>query len=178
MRWTVLVVRIKAEPSRHRVAVWRELRRAGAVPLGPGSWAVPDTPAFAELTVRVTELTDRGDGEVIVLRGDPVTETSSSRLEALYTEAREAEWTEFVSECHKYVVEIDHEIAMAKLTLAELDEEEQSFERLRRWHRELTIRDVFTAPTNPAGQEQLNACSKKLDHYTDLVYRALDPQTP
>src|SRR3954452_22881933 len=30
-RWLVLVVRVPADPSRHRVAVWRELRRAGAV---------------------------------------------------------------------------------------------------------------------------------------------------
>ena len=29
------MVRIPAEPSRHRVAVWRELRRTGAIPLGP-----------------------------------------------------------------------------------------------------------------------------------------------
>jgi hypothetical protein len=33
-RWLVLAVRVPAEPSRHRVAVWRELRRTGAVPLG------------------------------------------------------------------------------------------------------------------------------------------------
>jgi hypothetical protein len=36
MEWIVLLVRLAAEPSRHRVAVWRELRRAGAVSLGPG----------------------------------------------------------------------------------------------------------------------------------------------
>ena len=29
----MLVVRVPAEPSRHRVAVWRELRRLGAVPI-------------------------------------------------------------------------------------------------------------------------------------------------
>ncbi|MER6878347.1 Chromate resistance protein ChrB, partial [Amycolatopsis sp. NPDC000673] len=27
-------------PSRHRVAVWRELRRVGALSLGQGAWAV------------------------------------------------------------------------------------------------------------------------------------------
>ncbi|MDQ6947509.1 MAG: chromate resistance protein ChrB [Actinomycetota bacterium] len=178
MRWTILAVRIKAEPSRHRVAVWRELRRAGAVPLGPGTWAIPDTPAFADLTARVTDLTNRGEGELIVLRGEPATATSAASLEALYTEAREAEWAEFVSECHKYRAELNHEIKIAKLTLAELDEEEQSFERLRRWHRELTIRDVFTAPSSSAGRVQLDACNIELDHYTDLVYRALDPQAP
>ena len=42
----------------------------------------------------------------------------------------EAEWAEFIDECAKYEAEIDREIAEQKLTLAELDEEEQSLERL------------------------------------------------
>jgi DNA-binding transcriptional regulator PaaX len=46
-QWLILAVRIPAEPSRHRVAVWRELRQIGAVPLGQGCWAVPDVTAFA-----------------------------------------------------------------------------------------------------------------------------------
>ncbi|MEY9993018.1 hypothetical protein ABIE67_005050 [Streptomyces sp. V4I8] len=35
VRWTVLVVRIPAEPSRHRVAVWRELRKTAALCQAP-----------------------------------------------------------------------------------------------------------------------------------------------
>jgi hypothetical protein len=33
-----------------------------------------------------------------------------------------------------------------KFTLAELEEEEQSLERLRRWYRDIRARDVFGAP--------------------------------
>jgi hypothetical protein len=36
MAWRVITYRLLAEPSRHRVAVWRELRRLGAVPLQQG----------------------------------------------------------------------------------------------------------------------------------------------
>ncbi len=32
--WALLLVRMPAEPARHRMALWRELRRAGAVPVG------------------------------------------------------------------------------------------------------------------------------------------------
>jgi hypothetical protein len=66
-RWVVLVVRIPATPSRHRVAVWRELRRIGAVSLGQGAWVVPDVPVFAGGIARVIELAERGGGEVVVL---------------------------------------------------------------------------------------------------------------
>jgi len=34
VRWLVVVIRLPANPSRHRVGVWRELRRVGAIPLG------------------------------------------------------------------------------------------------------------------------------------------------
>jgi len=36
MAWRLITDRLPAEPSRHRVAVWRELRRLGAVTLQPG----------------------------------------------------------------------------------------------------------------------------------------------
>jgi hypothetical protein len=68
----------------------------------------------------------------------------------VYTVAREAEWVEFVAECGKYLAEIDKEIAKDKLTLAELDEEQQSPERLRRWHRELRLRDLLGLLRPPA----------------------------
>ena len=67
-RWVVLVVRVPAAPSRHRVAVWRELRRIGALSLGQGSWAMPDVPAVAEGITRVIELAERDEGEVVVLK--------------------------------------------------------------------------------------------------------------
>jgi len=173
--WIVLVLRLPGEPSRHRVAVWRELRRGGAVQLGPGSWALPAQPVFAETVDRVLDLVQRGDGEVIALDATARDDAGSARLEATYTAAREAEWTEFLSDCAKFETELDHEIAIEKYTLAELDEEEQSMERLRRWHRELGVRDVFGAPSAVAAGERLADCGRRLDDYTERVFRALNP---
>lgn len=177
MDWIVLVLRLPTEPSRHRVAVWRELRRGGAIQLGPGSWAVPAQPVFADTAERVMDLVRRGDGEMFVLDASARDEASSARLQAAYTEAREAEWTEFISDCVKFMAELDHEIAIEKYTLAELDEEEQSMERLRRWHRELGVRDVFGSPSAPAAHGQLTECVSRLEDYTERVFQALNPET-
>lgn len=38
-------------------------------------------------------------------------------------------------------------LLLDKLTLAELEEDKQSLDRLRRWHRELALRDVFHTPS-------------------------------
>ena len=42
------MIKVPADPSRHRVAVWRELRKVGALSLGQGIWAVPEVPVFAK----------------------------------------------------------------------------------------------------------------------------------
>jgi len=172
-RWIVLVVRLPAEPSRHRVAVWRELRRIGALSLGQGIWAVPDVPAFTDGIQRAIELAGRGEGEVVQLDANGRSEADAERLAALFTEARQAEWEEFVAECGKFDAEIDKELAKKKLTLAELEEEEQSLERLRRWYRELKTRDVFVSPQAAQAEQQLKHCVERLEEYTEQVFAAV-----
>lgn len=171
--WSVLAVRVPAEPSRHRVAVWRELRRAGAVSLAQGVWALPATPAFDQSVQRAIELAERGNGEAILLDARGHDETQAQRLQELFTAGREEEWTEFIGDCGKFQAELDHEIGQQKFTVAELDEEEQSFERLRRWYRELKLRDFFGAPSAPEAERQLKQCQARLEDFANRVYSAL-----
>ncbi|TVT26309.1 chromate resistance protein ChrB [Amycolatopsis rhizosphaerae] len=172
-RWLVLVVRVPAEPSRHRVAVWRELRRVGALSLGQGIWTVPDVPGFTAGVDRVIELAQRGSGEVVVLDAAGRDDRDATRLEQLFTAERQEEWTEFLADCGKFEAEIDKEIRTAKFTLAELEEEEQSLERLRRWHRDLKARDVFGAPSAAEAELRLERCAQRLAGYTERVFQAL-----
>ena len=171
--WLVLVLRVPADPSRHRVAVWRELRKIGAVPLGQGAWAAPDVPGFAAGISRVGELAARGDGQLVTLQATGRSAQDAAWLEAAFTALRQEEWTEFVADCAKYDAEIDKEFAQQKLTMAELEEEEQTLDRLRRWHRELTARDVFGAPLATEAQQRLKHCGERLAEFTDAVFHAL-----
>jgi hypothetical protein len=65
-------------------------------------------------------------------------------------------------------------LAASKLTLAELEEEEQSLDRLRRWFRGLKIRDVFGTPPSMEAEQRLKACTERLEDYTSQVFAALD----
>lgn len=167
------MVRVPAEPSRHRVAVWRELRRVGALPLGQGAWVVPDAPVFAAGVTRAIELAARGGGEVLTLDATGRAETDAARLEALFTAERAEEWAEFLAECAKFDAEIDKEIRTGKFTMAELEEEEQSLERLRRWYRDIKARDIFGAPAATEAEERLKQCAERLADYTEQVFTAL-----
>ena len=173
MDWIVLLVRLPAEPSRHRVAVWRELRRAGAVVLNSGIWAVPAVPAFQPAIDRAGELARRGNGELLALDAQPRDEPTRALLEAAFEQARQAEWAEFISECDKFQQEIAKELRKGKLIVAELEEEEHSLERLRRWYRELKTRDVLGVGAAAEAGTRLGACEAVLADFADRVYQAV-----
>jgi hypothetical protein len=171
LAWRVITYRLPAEPSRHRVAVWRELRRQGAVPLQQGTWAVPGGEPFEAGFAQVVEAITAAGGQPVVLAvADD--QASTAQLEALFTEQREAEWAEFLGDCGKYEAELAGEVAKGKLTLAELDEEEQSLERLRRWYRTIRARDLFGAPSAAAAEGRLKDCAEALEQFAEQVYQA------
>jgi hypothetical protein len=170
--WLVMLVQVPSEPSRHRVAVWRELRRSGAVPVGQGTWTVPDVPVCRESAEKARTLARAGNGELILLTtraGDD----DAPKLRALFDAARADDWAEFVADCGKFRDEIAREIAKRKFTLAELEEEEQSLDRLRRWLRTIRARDVFVSPAAAGADEELAGCAAALEEFSAHVYREL-----
>lgn len=176
--WLVLLPRVPAEPVRHRMALWRELRRAGAVPLGQATWAVPDVPAAHPLLRRLAELVAAAEGTLLVLDARGHDAPDAERLEQLYAEARAQEWAEFRADCAKYLAELDREEALGKYTLAELEEEEQSLDRLRRWYRDLRTRDLLTSPSAADAGPDLKTCEQRFDNYADHVYVTLASPLP
>ena len=169
--WRVITYRLPPEPSRYRVAVWRELRRLGAVALQQGTWAVPDGEPFEAGFSQVVEEIKAAGGQPVVL-AVANDQASAAQLETLFTAQREAEWGEFLSDCGKYEAELAGEIAKGKLTLAELDEEEQSLDRLRRWYRTIRARDLFGASSATAAERRLKECTEALEDFAERVYQA------
>ena len=171
MPWQIITYRLPKEPSRHRVAVWRELRRLGAISLQQGTWALPTGEGFDEGFAQVIRTIDIAGGQPVTLMvADD--DHSVAQLEGLFSEQRDLEWQEFLADCDKYEAELSGEIEKGKFTLAELDEEEESLERLRRWYRAIRGRDLYGAPSAPAAERRLKECSEALESYAELVYQA------
>ncbi len=170
MDWIVLTYRLPAEPSRHRVAVWRELRKVGAVSLQQATWALPARHDFVEAASRAVGLIEQGEGDALVFDAVPRGQGMEARLEELFTAEREEEWTEFLAECGKFDQEIAKEIRNEKFTAAELDEEDQNLERLRRWFRDLRRRDVFVAASQHSAEQRLKECAELLEDFAERVY--------
>lgn len=134
---------------------------------------MPDAPPFAGFVDRIVALVSEHEGESFALFAAAADDATARRIRGLYDDARRAEWAEFASECAKCLAELDKEIRTEKFTLAELDEEEQNVDRLRRWHRELRSRDVFDSIGPDEVQARLDACAATLERFTALVYTAV-----
>lgn len=171
--WLILLARMPTEPARHRMALWRELRRSGAVPLGQGTWAVPNLPAVEPLLQRLRELASQGDGVLLGLVAAGHSAADSTHIQQLYDDTRAQEWAEFRADCQKYLAELDKEQRIGKFTLAELEEEEQSLDRLRRWYRDLRSRDLLASPPSTDATTDLKTCEQCFDAYADQVYSAI-----
>ncbi|WP_244188312.1 Chromate resistance protein ChrB [Streptomyces regalis] len=138
-------------------------------------------PVFGAGIARALELTERAGGEAVSLTATGRGVQDGRRLRTMFTAARSADWAEFLADCGKFERELARARGgaavgcsrIAKFTLAELEEEQQSLERLRRWHRDLTARDVFGAPESAAAGERLKGCVAACEDYAERVFAAL-----
>lgn len=174
MNWLLLIVRLPpGDSSRTRVAVWRELRKFGAAPVSSGVWTVPETQYFSSAVQKVVELAARGSGEVLVLPTPGAEDHAADPLRSAFRTQRLDEWQEFSRDCKAFEEEIAEETLNRKFTLAELEEKEQSMERLRRWFRDLKSRDVLELAEADAAENLLRQCAVLFDEYAERVYSAL-----
>jgi DNA-binding transcriptional regulator PaaX len=170
MGWIVLLYRLPSSDSRARVAVWRELRRSGALHVQQSVVAVPDEAAFADAVERLRAVVDEVGGQVTALRADPMDATDTQRLVDAWNVARDAEYRELAGECAKFLAEIEHEFAIEKFTDAELDEEEAELDKLQRWHERVRARDVHAAPGAEAVERALADAEAALSRYSAAVF--------
>jgi hypothetical protein len=149
----VFVYRLPAQPSRHRVGVWRELRRIGALPIQQSIYILPDDRTNLDALARVASMVEAAEGESYLLRAEAVDEATRSRLEAAQLQAVEEEYQEFLSECSKFRQEIRKEIRIKKFTRAELA-------------------DRLGAPSRSLAELALKECGEALEDFASRVLAA------
>ena len=174
MGWILLTYRLPTEDSRPRVAVWREVRRSGALHLQQSVVAWPDEPPFREAVERFRRVVDDVGGETLLLTGDAA-DGDEQRLVERWNAARSEEYGELVGVAERYLAEIDHEFEIEKFTLAELEEEESELEKLRAWHSRIAARDVHEAPRGPEASQALDQATDAFERYSAAVFERTQP---
>jgi hypothetical protein len=170
MGWIILTYKLPGGSSSARVAVWRELRRSGALHVQRSVVAFPDDDAFRRAVERFRVLVAESGGATLALRAEPLGDLDAQQLRTSWNEARTDEYAELRAECAKFLAEIEHEFEIEKFTLAELEEEEAELDKLTRWHDRIAVRDIHDAPGGEEARQALAGAKAALDRYTAAVF--------
>ena len=88
-KWLLLSYNLPTRPSRHRVQLWRGLRRVGAVNVQQSVWILPYTEDnIAEMT-GLTDLIESNDGNALLFESQFLKEEHREKVLAQFKIKRE-----------------------------------------------------------------------------------------
>lgn len=156
--WLLCSYKLPREPSRLRLAVWRRLRRIGAVMLHDGLWVLPkDAKTREDFDWLAEEIEERG-GQALLWESRSVHPSQDPAIAELFR----AEAQERYDELAAAAKQLSRLARRKTLTPRSL---EQVLQRLRVLERGLRLerrRDYFHAPGRAAAQTAIRAAQEHL----------------
>jgi CRISPR/Cas system-associated endoribonuclease Cas2 len=171
IKWLVISYSLPTEPSRLRVAVWRSLKKLGAVNIQKSMWVFPHTEENYSALLKISQEIEYSTGESILMQCVFLDPNHEQRVISSFNNARDEEYHELIDECKKYLKEIEKEIVIKKFTFAEVEEEEEELNKLQSWYGKLEARDVFHSSQRDHAREILEQAKQDFENYSDLVYQ-------
>jgi hypothetical protein len=173
MTWHLFVYRLPNKSSSTRVAVWRELRRIGALPLQQAVVALPQKGGLSDKLDAIAERV-RGQGGVVYrFELSSLAKQDDERMQAEWNALRTQEYEEIVEECQtKFEREIEFEIFRGNLTAAEAEEIEADLEKIKTWFERVCARDVFAVSDRGRAEAAIAKCERLLEDFVQRVYDA------
>jgi DNA-binding transcriptional regulator PaaX len=172
--WLVINYNLPSEPSRYRVAVWRGLKKLGAINIQQSMWILPNNEENYLSLQKISQDIESKDGESLLMGSIFFDGKHEERVISLFNNMRDEEYTEFITESEKYLKEIEKEIAKEKFTFAELEEEEAELEKLISWHEKIRMRDIFCSISREKAGEILLKIKDTFEDYNEMVYKTYE----
>ncbi len=167
----VLVYRMPAKPTAGRVAVWRLLKKAGAVYLQDSVCVFPDIPAIREELTSILERIDEKQGNYHLLPLQKLSEAEAGKIVALFREQSSKHYVEIIEDCEvNFVKEIEFEHFRENYTYEEAEEIRIEFEKLGIWFERVQGRDWFDAPHRREAARWLKRCERLLESFEAKVF--------
>ncbi|GII96878.1 Chromate resistance protein ChrB [Sinosporangium siamense] len=157
-RFLQLIYRVPSHPSRARVAVWRELKRMGAVYVQQAVCVLPERDGVRGLLDRVRARIDDLGGESLLFVLDNVEERERRHLVSAFRENSAKEYAEVAEECEGLLVS-----ETRRRTVADADALRQDLEKLRRWLHKVEGRDWMGAEGRATAHLKMAECERLLE---------------
>jgi len=146
--WALLVFTLPREPSAPRVAVWRKLKKLGAVLLHDSVWVLPAQPALLEHFRWLAAETRESSGEALVWVAQQGLPGQDDALAAQF----------------RAQAEMEYQAILTALDASKSgDESHAERAALARRYQQVRARDYFHAPTGNIVRARLEALSPHPD---------------
>jgi hypothetical protein len=171
MTWLLLIYTIPAQPPGKRAAVWRAVKRSGAIYLRDGVCALPDeaqrVAVFEEIALKIREQ----GGQATVARVAELGEEASHALLDEAREARAAEYHDLKREVEAFALHIKQERQRREFSFAELEQLEGDLAKLRRWAAQIAAREFQPSTDQTEVPVLLDGCESLLAGYLVETYQ-------
>src|SRR5882724_9782867 len=132
--WLLLLFSLPTNRNTERVAVWRRLKKLGAVQITTSTYLLPDQPVqYEQFQWLAQQIRDYG-GDSTLVRAQEIEGLTAEKLISLFNSARDKEYAELKKLLHRFIA--SKRKSAAELAGAEL-------ERLTRQFRDLREIDFF-----------------------------------
>src|SRR5438128_3411975 len=177
--WRVLIYRVPTEPASKRVAVWRDLKRLGALYLQQCACICPDLPGLTDEVQQIAAKIPALGGETFLIEVPHLTAEDEARIVEAFRVQRASEYAEIIEECEtKFVKEIEFEHFRQNYTFEEAEEIEQDLDKIRRWFESVKARDWFGGDRAAEVRDWLDRCRELLARFEEEVYRRAGSDAP
>jgi len=169
----LLVYRMPAKPTAGRVAVWRQLKKAGAIYLQQSVCVFPDNAKVrGELTPILNRINSaHGEYHLLPLRQPPPAE--ADKLVDQFQEQTSKHYAEIIENCEvNFTKEIEFETFRKNFTYEEAEEIRAEFEKISLWYERVRARDWFGAPNRAEAYDWLRKCETMLEKFEEQVFAA------
>ena len=180
-RFLLLAYRMPANPTAGRVAVWRNLKKIGAVYLQDSVCVIPDTAAMRRELAPICERIDAGEGRYHLLPLRKLPSVEEAKLVELFVEQAAEHYREIIENCEvDFTKEIEFERFRENFTYEEAEEIRMDFEKICTWFERVQARDWFGAPNRAEAVAWLERCESLLEDFEAKVFEvnATDTAAP
>jgi hypothetical protein len=127
--WLLLLYSLPTNRNTERVAVWRRLKRLGAVQLTTSTYLLPDLPAQHEQFQWLAKEIRDGGGEATLVRAHEIEGVSREKVVSLFNSARDADYA--ILKKALQALQKNKKKSAAEATSAELERLTKQFRELR-----------------------------------------------
>ncbi|NLI12256.1 Chromate resistance protein ChrB [Pelotomaculum propionicicum] len=176
--WLILIYKVPSEPTRYRASIWRKIKAIGAIYLQSSVCILPLTHK-TEKNLRLLRREIEGyGGEAHLVKASFLLQEQS--VIDQFNQARNEEYEEIIGRCKDFFKEIENETSNEHFTYGELEENEEDFEKLKKWFKKIQERDFFHASASNTALELLKKCEEMMEKFGEQVFEReeiIDDQT-